>query len=127
MQSQKHIEFKIAALILAYEFFSTTYLTYQGKPPPQESNVEQKLNQLNFYLRFIPRAMLDDTLRTNIRNPLFHQGAIAGADTDTLWEWYSRYYDLLVQIMFVVLGYTGQYISPHGYKLAVVPTAAANK
>lgn len=127
MRNQKQLEFMLAGLLLSYEFFTTKFLTDQGKPPPQESNVQQKLNQLNSYLRFIPKDMLDDTLRKDIRNPLFHQGAIVGADMATLWDWYTSYFDLLIQIVFVVLGYSGNYISPINHQPTVVPTPAAKK
>ena len=56
MRSQKQLEFMLAGLLLAYEFFTTKFLTDQGKPPPQESNVQQKLNQLNAYLRAHPKG-----------------------------------------------------------------------
>jgi hypothetical protein len=127
MRNQKQLEFMLAGLLLSYEFFTTKFLTDQGKPPPQESNVQQKLNQLNSYLRFIPKAMLDDTLRKDIRNPLFHQGAIVGTDMPTLWDWYTSYLDLLIQIVFVVLGFSGNYISPINNQPTAVPTPAAKK
>jgi hypothetical protein len=127
MRSQKQLEFMLAGLLLAYEFFTTKYLTDQGKPPPQESNVQQKLNQVNAYLRFIRKDMLDDTLRKDIRNPLFHQGAIVGTAMPTLWEWYTSYFDLLNQIVFVVLGYGGQYISPINNQPTPVPRPAPKK
>lgn len=127
MRNQRQLEFLLAGLLLSYEFFTTMFLTDKGKPPPQESNVQQKLNQLNAYLRFIPKAMLDDTLRKDIRNPLFHQGAIFGKDTLTLWGCYTSYFDLLIQIVFVVVGYTGDYISPINHQPTTVPTTAAKK
>jgi len=127
MRSQNHLDFMLAGLLLSYEFFTTKFLTDKGKPPPQESNVQQKLNQLNAYLRFIPKVMLDDTLRKDIRNPLFHQGAIVGADPPTLWDWYTSYFDLLIQITFVVLGYSGNYISPVNHQPTPVPTPAPKR
>ena len=127
MKNQKQLEFLLAGLLLSFEFFTTMFLTDKGKAPPQESNVEQKLNQLNAFLRFIPKCMLDDTLRKDIRNPLFHSGAIVGADMETLFDWYASYYDLLIQIVFVVIGYTGEYISPINNKPTAVPTPAVKK
>ena len=127
MRSQKYVEFRLAGLLLSYEFFTTKFLTEIGKPPSQESNIEQKLNQLNADLRFIPKAMLDETLRKDIRNPLFHLGAIVGANPQTLWDWYTSYYDLLIQIVFVVIGYNGNYISPINNQPKQVPTPAAKK
>ena len=127
MRNQKQPEFLLAGLLLSYELFTTMFLTDKGKPPHQESNVQQKLNKLNAYLRFIPKAMLDDTLRKDIRNPLFHQGAIDGADMATLWDWYTSYFDLLIQIVFVVLGYSGDYISPINHQPTAVPTPVAKK
>lgn len=126
-KSQKQLIFRLAGLLLSYEFLTTKFLTDQGNPPPQESNVQQKLNQLNAYLRFIPKDMLDDTLRKDIRNPLFHQGAIVGADITTLWDWYTSYFDLLIQIVFVLLAYSGNYISPVNNQPTKVPTPAPKK
>ncbi len=124
MRNQKQLEFMLAGLLLSYEFFTTMFLTDKGQPPAQESNVQQKLNQLNKYLRFIPKGMLDDTLRKSIRNPLFHQGAIVGADMDALWDWYTSYFDLLLQVAFVTLGYSGDYISPINHQVTAVPKPA---
>jgi len=126
MKKQNQLEFLLAGLLLSFEFFTTMFLTDKWKPL-QETNVQQKLNQLNAYLRFIPKAMLDDTLRKEIRNPLFHSGAIVGADMETLWDWYTSYFDLLIQIVFVVLGYSGEYISPIHHQPTLVPTPVAKK
>ncbi len=126
MHQQKSVEFKLAGLILAFEFFCTSYLTYQGRPPGPETNIQQKLNQINSFLRFIPKALLNDRLRDEIRNPLFHQGVIVGANVMTLWGWYTDYFDLLIDIVFVVLGYTGKYISRQNYAPVSVPTPAAS-
>lgn len=127
MNQQRAVEFKLAGLILAYEFFCTNFLTAQGKPPAPESNIQQKLNGVNSFLRFIPKALLDDTLREDIRNPLFHQGVIVGANMRTLWGWHTEYFDLLLQIVFVVLGYAGQFISRQTYSPVAVPTPAPKK
>ena len=45
----------------------------------------------------------------------------------TLWEWYTSYFDLLIQIVFVVLGYGGQYISPINNQPTPVPEASAEE
>jgi hypothetical protein len=66
---------------------------------------------LNGFLRFIPSGLLGEELRADIRNPLFHTGTIVGADVLTLWSWFTRYFDLLIQIFFVILNFRGAYIS----------------
>jgi hypothetical protein len=125
MQQQRAMEFRLAGLLLCYEQFCTSYLTWQRRTLDPETNIEQKLNMLNSFLRFIPKDLLDPTLRRDIRNPLFHQGLIVGADLPTLWGWYVEYLELLLQIVFVVLGYTGRYISPENHRPANVPATAA--
>jgi hypothetical protein len=111
MHQQRKVDLKLAVLIMAYELFCTSFLAYIGKPPSQDSNIQQKMNRINYQLQFIPKTHLNDTLRGNIRNPLFHQGVIVGADIKTLWDWYTQYFDLLLQIVFVILGYSGSFIS----------------
>lgn len=109
---QKHGEFKLSGLILAFEYLCTRLLKDYGRPPAPETSIQDKLRMLNGFLRFIPRTLLDDKLRADIRNPLFHTGMIVGADVPTLWSWYTRYYDLIIQILFVVLHFRGDYLSP---------------
>ena len=124
MHQQRKVDLKLAVLIMAYELFCTSFLTYKGKPPSQESNIQQKMNRINYHVRFIPKNLLDDTLRGNIRNPLFHQGVIVGAGIETLWDWYTQYFDLLLQIVFVILGYSGCFISRVSHTPIPVPKSA---
>jgi hypothetical protein len=121
MCRQRHLEFRLASLIMAFEYFCTNYLTHRGEHLDPETNIQQKLYMINRYLRFIPRDLLDDTLRRDIRNPLFHQGAIIGSSRDALWQWFTEYWELLLQVVFVVLHYQGQYISPVTNDPATVP------
>jgi hypothetical protein len=124
MHQQRKVDLKLAVLIMAYELFCTSFLTYKGEPPSQESNIQQKTNRINYHVRFIPKNLLDDTLRGNIRNPLFHQGVIVGAGIETLWDWYTQYFDLLLQIVFVILGYSGFFISRVSHTPIPVPKSA---
>lgn len=125
MGEQRQPEFMLAGLLLCIEYLCTKLLDHYGTPMGAESNVQQKLNRLNNHLRFIPKNVLDDELRADIRNPLFHQGALVGASVDTLWEWYVRYWELLVQIFFVALGYSGNYLSREDHSVKVVPASAS--
>jgi hypothetical protein len=109
---QKHADIKLANLILAFEYLCTMLLTAYGRPPAVDASIQDKLRMLNGFLRFIPAALLDEELRADVRNPLFHTGALVGTDMRTKWEWFTRYFDLLIQIVCVVLQYQGQYISP---------------
>jgi len=79
---------------------------------------------LNNFLRFIPAELLDDHLRATIRNPLFHTGILVGASMNDKWQWYTRYYDLLLQIILVALRYQGEYLSQIDFSVTTVPAAA---
>ena len=121
---QTSIDFQLAGLILSFEYLCTRYLTSQGSPPGDASSIQDKLRAANRYLRFIPSGLLDDTLRNNIRNPLFHTGAIPNTDMDALLGWYREYFELLIQIIFMILGYRGEYISRLNYEPARMPVPA---
>ncbi len=125
MCRQRHLEFRLASLLMGFEYLCSNYLRHLGETLDPETNIQQKLNILNRHLRFIPRDMLDDTLRRDIRNPLFHQGVIIGSNRDSLWGWYTEYWNLLLQIAFVILRYTGEYISPMTNAVTVVPRCGA--
>ncbi|MCX6340514.1 MAG: hypothetical protein NTX71_11455 [Candidatus Aureabacteria bacterium] len=118
------VEFKVAGLILGYELFCTSFLKYKGRPLTLESNIEQKLNGVNSYLRFIPAHLLNERLRKDIRNPLFHEGLIIGIDTRSLFRWYKEYLDLLIEMLLFILGYKGNFISRVDYKPIPVPISA---
>lgn len=120
MNQQRTVEFKLAGLLLAYEFLCTSFLTYSRATPSIDSNIQQKLNCVNTHLRFIPRTFLDDTLRADIRNPLFHQGQIVEANIQQLYKWYTSYFDLLLHIIFAILGYNGTFLSRVDYTLVTV-------
>ncbi len=117
---------KLGGLILAFEYLCIALLTAYGRPPTAEASIQDKLRMLNGFLRFIPRTLLDDELRADIRNPLFHTGIIVGADMPTLWTWYTRYYDLMIQILFVLLNFRGDYVSPLTNAPEHVPVPAAS-
>lgn len=110
MLEQSHVEFRLAALLLCMEFFLTKFLTQRNVQPGD--NVQQKLRQANRHLRFISADLLDDELRDEIRNPLFHLGQIVGRTPVELFRVFQRYYDLLVRMILVELGWDGLYISP---------------
>ena len=121
MHQQRKIDLKLAVLVMTYELFCTSFLTYKREPPPEDSNIQQKMNRINYHLRFISKNFLDETLRGNIRNPLFHQGVIVGTGIEALWEWYTMYFDLLLQIVFIILGYSGSFISRVSHTPLPVP------
>jgi hypothetical protein len=113
LQSQHHIELKIATLLLAYENLLSQYLVYRGIPQDslRESNVEQKLRMFNNFYRFIPRDLLGEDLRDSVRNPLFHLGNIPFLTFEETIETFEKYYELLVQILLKILDYHGEYIN----------------
>ncbi|OYD95695.1 hypothetical protein CDG76_12215 [Nostoc sp. 'Peltigera membranacea cyanobiont' 210A] len=108
----KHINLKLATMLMAYEYPLLKYLMSKGLARDKiGDNIQKKLNQVNSYLRFIPSEMTKDTLRESIRNPLFHQGEIPDFDIYDKIDIFNKYYDLLMRIILKVLGYTGKYVS----------------
>jgi hypothetical protein len=124
VKQQKYPEFKLSGLILAFENLCTNALIAYGSPPNAEASIQTKLRSLNNHLRFMPAELLGDELRANIRNPLFHTGALVGANMQTKWEWFTRYLDLIDQIILVLLEYRGDYISPITNASQTTPAAA---
>lgn len=112
INQQKYIDFKLAAMLMAYENLLLKYLLDQGLTQSKiGGNIQQKLKQINKFLRFIPANLMDDTLRDSVRNPLFHQGEIPLLTLSDKIELFKKYYDLLIRIILRILGYTGQYMS----------------
>jgi len=125
MYEGKYLENKIANLLLSYEYLMTKLLIARNNILTQQQvanlNFQQKLARVNGLLRFIPRALLGDTLRTDVRNPLFHQGEIPFLDFNSKLTVFTEYFDLLMQIVFILIGYSGDYISRIDYKVRQVP------
>jgi hypothetical protein len=117
-QTQRYLEMKCAALLMAYECFLTAYLVSQGEDRAAVSNynIQQKIGKANGYLRFIPAGQLGDALREGIRNPLFHQGMIPAMSSDEVYSTYVGYFDLLLRMILRVLKYTGKFISRVTYR-----------
>lgn len=124
VKQQKYPEFKLSGLILAFENLCTATLVAYGSPPNDDASIQTKLRSLNNQLRFMPSALLGDELRADIRNPLFHTGALVGASMQAKWEWFTRYLDLIDQIILVLLEYRGDYISPITNAPQTTPAAA---
>ncbi len=116
MWEGKYLENQVAGLLLSFEYLLTKYLHAQGVSGLEDLNIQQKIQQANGSLRFIPSRMQGADLREGVRNPLFHQGEIVFADDNTLTEYYQEYSDLLFRIMFRILGYSGQFISRVNYE-----------
>jgi hypothetical protein len=109
INQQKYIEIKFATMIMAYEYLLFKYLSHKGENIGD--NIQQKLRQLNKHLRFIPNEMMDDTLRGSVRNPLFHQGEIPLLSLSEKRKIFKSYYDLLIKIILIIIGYKGEYMS----------------
>ena len=122
IHQQIYINFKIAIMLMAYEYLLSKYLLAQGKAQNEiGENIQQKLRQLNQSLRFIPSHLMnDDTLRASVRNPLFHQGEIPLLLPEEKIDFFKKYYDLLIRIILRILNYTGDYMcretQPHSPK-----------
>ncbi|EMM76010.1 hypothetical protein [Leptospira santarosai] len=110
------MEVRWSHLILAFEYFLGFYLEVSCGLTSEEvrkiKSVEQKLKKANGWLRFIPEIYLDEKLRKEIRNPLFHSGEIFSIPIDELVDLYYEFLDLLVRIVFRSMGYSGKYSSP---------------
>lgn len=113
INQQKYIDLKLAAMLMAYEYFLTKYLISQNslRQDQVSNSIQDKLKSINCHLRFIPSQMMDDTLRGSIRNPLFHQGEISLMNLNDKIDVFKRYYNLLIRIVLRVLNYTGKYMS----------------
>jgi hypothetical protein len=115
MYEGKYLENKIASLVLLYELILTKYLKINQ---PKLKNLEkksvlQKIKLFNDDFKFIGSDLLDDKLvRIEVRNNLFHLGYLPSLDSSQKIEFFQNYYDLLIQIIFKILGYKGEYISP---------------
>lgn len=119
MYEGKFLEHKIVGLLLSYEYILTKYLIYLGYDENEVAklSIQDKLRRLNINLRFIPSRLLGDILRENVRNPLFHSGEITLLNTDEKINVFKDYFDLLIQIVLKLIGYTGGYISPIDYEV----------
>ncbi|WP_061217005.1 hypothetical protein [Leptospira borgpetersenii] len=110
------VEVKWSNLILAFEYFLSFDLEVSCGLTSEEvrkiKSIEQKLKKANGWLRFIPEIYLNEKLRKEIRNPLFHSGEIFSIPFEELVDLYYEFLDLLVRIVFRSLGYTGKYSSP---------------
>jgi len=119
MYEGKFLEHKIVGLLLSYEYILTKYLIYLGHDENEVAklSIQDKLRRLNIILRFIPSRLLGDILRENVRNPLFHSGELTLLNTDEKTNVFKEYFDLLIQIVLKLIGYTGGYISPIDYEV----------
>lgn len=71
---QSYIDIKLGIMIITYEYILYKYLVSceEREDSLKDISIQQKLKKANMYLRFIPSKMIKDTVRTKIRNPLFH-------------------------------------------------------
>ncbi|EKO86640.1 hypothetical protein LEP1GSC107_0003 [Leptospira interrogans serovar Grippotyphosa str. UI 12769] len=109
------MEVRWSNLILAFEYFLGFYLEVSCGLTPEEirkKSIQQKLKKANDWLSFIPDIYLDDKLRKEIRNPLFHSGEIFSIPLGELIDLYYEFLDLLIRIVFRSMGYSGKYSSP---------------
>ena len=110
IHQQIYIDLKISMMLIAYEYLLTKYLLDQGRQITDMGDLQQKLQQLNNIMRFIPKILMDDALRISVRNPLFHQGEIPLLSSNEKIDFFQKYYDLLIRIILRILEYTGDYM-----------------
>lgn len=118
--AETHIEFMLVGLILSIEYTCKFYfkeiLGYDQEEIDKYENIQQKLNHLNSHMKFISSEYLSDhldELRKDIRNPLFHTGEILAVDYSDLLNVYNKYYDILLRIIFRMIGFMGSYRSAY--------------
>ena len=122
--NEKYPEFKIAGIIFGLEYYVSQMLLLYGditQDSIEKMNIQGKLNRLNNKLRFIRKDKLDDYFRDHIRNPLFHQGCLMSLSMEEKAIIHKEYFELLIQILLVSVGYTGKYISPDSWGIVDVP------
>lgn len=113
IEKESIIEYKLVFLILAYEELTTKFLLLNGKDEKtiKGYNIQQKIQQINSILKFIPSSHQGDDLRDNVRNDMFHFGDIPLLSFDEKKEIFNKYHELLYKILFKILKYNGKYIS----------------
>lgn len=123
MMIQPYLDLKIAILLVSYEFLLSKYLKNEGLKEVEIINlsIQDKLRRINKYLKFIPSRLLKDNLRANIRNSLFHQGELVFLKSDEIFEVYSTYWELIIQIILKILNYKGKYLEPFSNQVKVSP------
>ncbi len=112
MMIQPYADLKIAILLVSFELLLSKYLLHRGMEEEniKTMDIQQKLQKINEFLRFIPSNLLDDDLRRNVRNPLFHEGEIPFSSPDEIYSTFSKYWELLIQIILKILNYNGNYL-----------------
>jgi hypothetical protein len=123
MMVQPYIDLRFAILLLSYEFLLSNFLLYKGliKEDIEKMNLQKKLYKINEYLKFIPSDLLKDDLREKIRNPLFHQGIISFMNSEDIYFYFKKYWELLIQIILKILSYAGKYLEPDSNNIKIVP------
>ncbi len=122
MMVQPYTDLKIAILLISYELLLSKYLLYKGLKEEDIKNIsiQDKLYKINNFLRFIPRRLLKDDLRENVRNPLFHQGELPFFNSEEIYNVFVTYWDLLIRIILKILNYAGKYLEPNTNKIKQV-------
>ena len=126
---QRQIDSKLDGIIRSTEHFSSMLLKiYDANRYVTLYNmsVNEKLNALNRYFRFIRADGREDTLRSEYRNPLFHQGHLAHLPTQDKMELVNILTEILVQILLASLRYNGKYLNPNGWSICTVPSVGVN-
>lgn len=112
LHNEPDVYLKWSILIITYERFLKNVLISKGIKSDQleEKNFLEKLRMLNTFIKKIPKKYLDDTLRKDYRNPLFHSGELVEKDLDKLTDLLFLYTDLLYNIIFDYVGYTNDFV-----------------
>ncbi len=123
MMVQPYTDLKIAILLVSYELLLSKYLVLKGIKEENitSMSIQDKLRRMNGFLRFIPSNLLSDDLRANVRNPLFHKGEIPFSSPDEIYSTFSKYWELLIQIILKILNYTGDYLELNSNTKKQVP------
>jgi hypothetical protein len=124
-RSQRVIQVKAVAGILAIELISYAWVTSHGLSAQQAetANIETKLNRMRKDgMHFIEKRFTATDLRSGFRNPLIHTGLIPLMDAKEVHAWAEDLYHLAFRILMFVLGYKGEYRDlTNNYKLVAAP------
>jgi hypothetical protein len=106
-----YLENKVAGLIMSLEYLVTKQLIFLGEVVGEQDSIQSKLGKLNRHVRFIPRELQGEDLRTLVRNPLFHTGEVDSQNLGELQRLWLTYTDLLIRLFLRIIGYSGTFIS----------------
>ena len=126
----RHMEARIAFVILALEFLTAMDLRNQDQMTDDQlanMNLSQKLSRANRRWRFVEKRYFEDWLRRDVRNPLMHTGLMPLLNSGKeLLAVFRDLYVLAALALFKIVGYNGNWVDCRDdWNSASVPWAHA--